>query len=65
MAEDSTIYSLKVSSAIMEQCDQVAEVLGKDPEQFPSGSCKRADVVRLCLNLGLKKLAKENAIILK
>ena len=59
MSEEATIYSLKISTALMDQCDQVAEELSKDPELFPAGVCKRADVVRLCIVRGLQGLSEE------
>ena len=65
MAEDSTLYSFKVSSALMDQCDQVAEALGKNQELFPTGTCKRADVVRLCVVKALRGLALEHKIKIK
>ena len=65
MAEVSTIYSFKVSKALMNQCDQLAEALSKNPKLFPTGACTRADAMRLCVVVGLRGLALEHKIKIK
>ena len=63
--EEHSIYSLQISTALLRQLDQVAEILSKESELFPSGKCKRADVARLCLVRGLGGLSEEFSIKLK
>lgn len=63
--DEHSIYSLQISTALLRQLDQVAEVLSKEPELFPSGKCKRADVARLCLVRGLAALLEELSIKIK
>lgn len=56
MEDGSTVYGLKISIAILERADRLAQDLSKDVRRFPSGQAGRADVVRLAIVLGLDAL---------